>query len=211
LGAGNGLTRDEVGLEHDSAEGVRLMRATECPSNSDSRLRGQWLMPMMTTMRRLRLDPIEKGRSQGRILVDPGVRVEPPPPVSVVVIAHETIRASTWHNSLRRTLNWDEECGEMRCRQKAYLEWWEVSREIEHGIVHGHGRSMDGLWPQHLGPTERYERWRLEDVGSLIVRADMGWSLAYSHLLLRTGRTKSTGENQKDVLEGENYWDEFDW
>jgi hypothetical protein len=168
-------------------------------------------MPMMTTMRLMRLDPIEKGRSQGKILVDPSVRVEPPPPATVVVIVHETNRASTWHNSLLRTLNWDEECGEMMYRQEPNPEWWEVWREIGHGIVHGHGRSMDALWPQHLDPTERYERWRLEDAVSLIVRADMGWSLAYSHLLLRTGWKKNTGGSQEDIVEGKNYWVGLDW
>jgi hypothetical protein len=116
LGEGNGLTRDEVGLGHDSAEGVRLMKATEYPLNSDSQEHERWLMPTMTTMQLLRLDPIEKGRSQGKILVDPSVRVEPPPRVSAIVIAHETIRASTWHNSLLWTLNRDEECGGMMYR-----------------------------------------------------------------------------------------------
>jgi len=70
---------------------------------------------------------------------------------------------------------------------------------------------MDARWPRHLGRTERYERWRLEDAGSLIVRADMGWSLAYSHLLLRTGSKKDTGGSQEDILEGKNYWVGLDW
>jgi hypothetical protein len=81
-----------------------------------------------------------------------------------------------------------------------------------HGIAHGHGHSMDARWPRrHLGQTERCERSRLEggngpDAGNLTVRADMGWSLEYSHLLWRTGWKQSTSENREDRPLANYYW-----